>query len=121
MIYECHLLWGDILSYAWGPTDKRIEIPIKNQKQRQTYYGALDYQTKEFIVKEFKSGNIEIPIKNQKQRQTYYGALDYQTKEFIVKECKSGNTENTIEFIKYLQQQRPGKRLAIFWDGATPA
>ncbi len=24
-----------------------------------------------------------------------------------------------IEFVKYLQEQRPGKRLAIFWDGAT--
>ncbi len=60
-------------------------------------------------------------MKNQKERQTYSGALDYQTKEFIVQEYQSGNTENTIEFIKYLQQQRPGKRLAIFWDGATPA
>ncbi len=85
MIDECHLLWGDLLSYTWGRTDKRIEIPIKNEKERQTYYGALDYQTKEFIVQEYKSGN----------------------------------TENTIEFVKYLQEQRPGKRLAIFWDGAT--
>jgi len=58
-------------------------------------------------------------IKNEKLRQTYYGALDYQTKEFLVKEYSSGNTENTIEFLKYLQSQRPGKRLAIFWDGAT--
>ena len=24
-----------------------------------------------------------------------------------------------IEFVKYLKEQRPGKRLAIFWDGAT--
>jgi len=58
-------------------------------------------------------------IKNEKLRRTYYGALDYQTKEFLVKEYSSGNTENTIEFLKYLQSQRPGKRLAIFWDGAT--
>lgn len=85
MIDECHLLWGDILGYAWGRTDKRIEIPIKNERERQTYYGAFDYQTKEFIVREYKSGN----------------------------------RENTIEFIKYLQQKRPGKRLAIFWDGAS--
>ncbi len=49
MIDECHLLWSALLSYTWGITGKRIEIPIKNEKQRQTYYGALDYQTKEFI------------------------------------------------------------------------
>jgi putative transposase len=85
MIDECHLLWGDLLGYVWGRTDMRIEIPIKNEKSRQTYYGALDYQTKEFIVKEYETAN----------------------------------TENTIKFIKYLQKQRPGKKLAIFWDGAT--
>ena len=46
MIDECHLLWRNILGYAWGKTDERIEIAIKNEKERQTYYGALDYQTK---------------------------------------------------------------------------
>ena len=35
-------------------TDKRIEIPIKNERERQTYYGAYYYQTKEFIVQELK-------------------------------------------------------------------
>ncbi len=40
MIDECHLLWGDILGYGWGRTDERIDIPIKNEKERQTYYGA---------------------------------------------------------------------------------
>lgn len=85
MIDECHLLWGDILGYVWGRTDRRIEIPIKNQKERQTYYGALDYQTKEFIIKGYSAGN----------------------------------TENTLNFLQYLQQQRPQKRLAIFWDNAT--
>ncbi len=59
MIDECHLLWGDILSYAWGRADKRREIPRKNQKERQTYYGALDDQSAYFIVQEFKSGNTE--------------------------------------------------------------
>ena len=85
MIDECHLLWGDLLGYVWGRSDIRIEIPIKNEKQRQTYYGALDYQTHEFIVQEYSSGN----------------------------------SENTVNFIKHLQKQRPGKRLAIFWDGAS--
>ena len=54
MVDECHLLWGNILSYTWVRIDKRIDIPTKNEKERQTYYGALDYQTKEFIVQELK-------------------------------------------------------------------
>ena len=40
------------LSYTWKRTDKRIDIPIKSEFEIQTYYGALDYRTKEFIVKE---------------------------------------------------------------------
>ena len=46
--------WGDILGYAWGKTDERIEIAIKHDLERQTYYGALDYQTKEFLVQELE-------------------------------------------------------------------
>ena len=62
MIDECHLLWRNILGYAWGKTDERIEIAIKNEKERQTYYGALDYQTKEFLVQEYESGNTKNTI-----------------------------------------------------------
>ena len=35
MIDECHLLWGDVEGYLWGRTDKRIEIPIVNQKEKK--------------------------------------------------------------------------------------
>ena len=50
MVDECHLLWGNLLSYAWGRKDKQIEIPLKNERERQTYYGAYYYQSKEFIL-----------------------------------------------------------------------
>ena len=54
IIYERDLLWEHLLSYTWGITDKRIKIPIKNERKRQTYYGALDDQTKGFILQELK-------------------------------------------------------------------
>lgn len=82
---ECHLLWGDVCGYVWGRTDIRIEIPMKNEKQKQTYYGALDYRTGKVIVKGYSQGN----------------------------------TENTIEFVKYLQQQHPEVKIAMIWDGAS--
>ena len=50
MVDECHLLWGNLLSYAWVRKDKQIEIPIKNEGERQTYSGAYYYQSKEFIL-----------------------------------------------------------------------
>lgn len=45
--------------YVWGKTSMRIKIPIRNQKDRQTYYGALDAHTQEFIVQEYSAGNGE--------------------------------------------------------------
>jgi len=81
---ECHLMGGDVCGYVWGQTDIRIEIPIKNTKDRQTYFGALDYQTQEFIVHEYPCGN----------------------------------SANTVKFIKTLQAQRPGQKIALIWDGA---
>ena len=46
MINEGHLLSGDVCGYVWGKTKIRIEVPMTNQRQRQTYFGALNYQTK---------------------------------------------------------------------------
>jgi len=32
---------------------------MTNERERQTYYGALDYGSKEFIVKAYATGNSE--------------------------------------------------------------
>lgn len=82
---ECHLLWGDVCGYIWGQTDIRIESPIQNEKSRQTYFGALNYHSKEFIICEYSAGN----------------------------------GENTVDFMKYLKNHYPGKRIALIWDGAS--
>lgn len=82
---ECHLLWGDVCGYIWGQTDQRIEIPIVNDKQRQTYFGALNCLSGEMLLHAYPTGN----------------------------------SENTVKFLKKLQQQYPGKRIALIWDGAS--
>ena len=61
----------------------------------------------------------KIPIKSDWGIQTYYGVYYYQNKELVVKDYQSLKTENTIKLIKYLQQQRPEKKLAIFEDWVT--
>ena len=37
---ECHLLHGEETGYVWGQSDRRIEVTITNEKDRQTYFGA---------------------------------------------------------------------------------
>jgi transposase len=59
MLDECHLLWGDIVGYVWGKTQERIEIPVLNTRERQTYYGAVDYLNGEVFVQGLPQGNSE--------------------------------------------------------------
>ena len=59
MIDECHLLWGDTCGYVWGKTDIRIEVPMINEKEKQTYFGAINYNSKQFFVKPYEKGNGE--------------------------------------------------------------
>ncbi|MEG5116869.1 IS630 family transposase [Microcoleus sp. A2-C5] len=69
---ECHLLHGALNGYAWGRSDLRIEVPITNQKNRQTYFGALNYQTKQFHVKSYKSGDEKSTVEFIKYLQNKY-------------------------------------------------
>jgi len=72
MIDECHLLWGDICGYVWGKSNMRVEIPVVNERERQTYYGALNFYTREFIVQEYEKGNSENTVSFLKYLQSQH-------------------------------------------------
>lgn len=59
---ECHLLWGEVCGYGWGKTSERIEVPISNERQKQTYYGALNLSTQTLFLKALEKGNSESTI-----------------------------------------------------------
>jgi len=54
---ECHLQGDEICSYVWENSKNRAVVQVDNDRDRQTYYGALNIRTKEFIVMPYKSGN----------------------------------------------------------------
>lgn len=56
---ESHLLYGNVCGYVWGKTDSRVSIEVNNPRKRVTFYGALNYRTKEFILKEYDVANSE--------------------------------------------------------------
>jgi len=56
---ECHLLWGDCLGYVWGKRGAAIEVLMNNERERQTYYGAVNLHSREFHLKAFSGGNGE--------------------------------------------------------------
>jgi putative transposase len=49
--------------YVWCQSKIRIEVPITNEKDRQTYFGALNYQSKEFHVQSHLSGDGKSTVK----------------------------------------------------------
>jgi transposase len=73
---ECHLLWGDLCGYVWGKTSERIEVPIVNQREKQTYDGAVNLHTQQCLVQAYETGNsqstiafIEYLLKQQSNRR----------------------------------------------------
>ena len=54
---ECHLLAGDLEGYVWGRRNQRVSVPIVNERERQTYYGALDLLSKRVLCKAYSAGN----------------------------------------------------------------
>ncbi|BAT56830.1 transposase (plasmid) [Nostoc sp. NIES-3756] len=57
LIDECHLLWGDLTGYVWGATDQEIAIKVVNEREKQTYYGAVDYLDGNLLLKAYNAGN----------------------------------------------------------------
>lgn len=60
---ECHLLWGDLIGYVWGKTDQAIEVPVINERQKQTYYGAIDALSGEVLLQAYEAGNSDNTLK----------------------------------------------------------
>ena len=87
---ECHLLWGETTGYVWGRCNERVEVPIKNIKERQTYYGVIDLYNKNFILK---------PVEKIDGKSTADG-------------------KNTVKFLKELRTTHEGKKIILIWDGA---
>ncbi len=62
LLDECHLLSGDTIGYVWGKTDTEIAVPITNEREKQTYYGAVDYLNKELLLKTYDTANSKNTI-----------------------------------------------------------
>lgn len=73
LLDECHLMWGDLSGYVWaaafggklppetclGKTDQEIAVPVINERDKQTYYGAVDYLQGKLLLKAYNAGNSD--------------------------------------------------------------
>jgi len=100
---ECHLLWGDVCGYGWSRRNQRVDIPIPSLRQRQTYYGALDYLTKTFVVHEYDAGNEDNTIAFLKYLQSLDGG---QSRLIIVWDGASYHRSQAVQaFLKEVNNE----------------
>ena len=66
------MLWGDVCGYIWGRTNERITVPIANEKQKQTYYGAIDLKTHKLLIQPYQKGESQFTIAFLKYLQSQY-------------------------------------------------
>jgi len=52
---------GDVTGYVWGKTNQRIEVPVVNERQRQTYW-SFELPHTRVLVKAYTQGNSESTI-----------------------------------------------------------
>ena len=60
--HECHLLSGDLQGYVWGRTDERVVVPVVNERERQTYYGAVDLVSKRLFIEAHERAGRLVPL-----------------------------------------------------------
>ena len=71
---ECHLVWGDVCGMAWGKRNAPIVGPLTKERERQTYYGALNLFTQEFHLYEAPTGHGVNTVAYLQWCQTLYPA-----------------------------------------------
>ena len=103
MLDECHLLWGDLCGYVWGKTNERIEVDVTNYRNKQTYFGAVDYYTGEFLVKAYPKGNSDHTIEFLQYLQTQ------SPEQRLLVICSGASYHRSEQMQQYLEQVNAGK------------
>lgn len=60
---------GGHQGYVWGQRGERTEIPIRNIKEKQTYYGALNLLDRDFVLMPSENGDGENTVSFIKRLQ----------------------------------------------------
>jgi transposase len=99
-------LWGDTLGFIWGRRNKPIEVPIKNEKSRQTYYGAMNLFSGDFHLLPYDAGNGVNTVAYVKELQAVYP----QSKLLLI--WDGASYHKYAEMQAYLQDSNQGLREA---------
>lgn len=99
---ECHFCWGDVQGYVWGQRGERTEVPIENERKRQSYFGYTNLANGRARVKRYPKGDGENAVKFLK-----YVIEQFPTKQILLLWDRA--TYHTCKLVKdYLRELNAG-------------
>ena len=121
---ESHLNWADACGYGWCPTNQRLFSHISNERQRQSYCGALNMQNGAIHVEPYTVMNTHTIITFINTLREHYfekqlvllwdGASYHRSQELrsYLTAINEGTTDanrwiHCINFAPYAPQQNP--------------
>ena len=104
--------------YVWGKKNERVEAPIVNEKERQTYLGEGKYC----------DGSMSDPGIPKGKWRTYYSIFKISCRAFKlhIRGGRDAHPTRVLLFFDiqfksrtaYLMSQYNNKRRSLIWDGA---
>src|SRR5919199_2328800 len=94
---------GDVCGYLWGMRNHSREIPLLNEREKQTYYGAVNYLTKQLVLREYATANSENTVAFLKNLQS----LNSEARHLIIWDGASYHKYKEMK--AYLEEINQGK------------
>ncbi len=86
-----------------GKTNERIEVDMTNYRNKQTYFGAVDYHSGEFLIKAYPKGNSDLKIEFLKY------LLTQSPGQRLVIICSGATYHRSEQMQQYLEQVNADK------------
>ena len=104
----------------WGKKNERIEVPITNERERQTYYGVLDVYKKEVFLQSDDCGNGENTVSFVK----YVQRINAGKKLLFIWDKASYHRysamKNYLEEVNHGLEEKDWKMTCLFFESDAP-
>ncbi|MCT7991971.1 IS630 family transposase [Laspinema olomoucense] len=107
---ECHVQGDDVCSYLWADSKDREFIAINNERDRQTYYGALNLINHQFIASPYGTGNGQNTVKFLESIQTLHNQEDCPPKILLIWDGASYHRGEEMKKILTLHNQEKERK-----------
>ena len=108
------------MGYVWGNRNERIEIPIENERERQTYYGAVDLHSGEFLIRAYDRADSGSTVSFLKYLHKKYKGLRLLIIWDMATYHRYAEMRKYLEEINRGLEEKEWKIICIFFEPNAP-